>query len=245
MYKKEVSKMDPLEKGMTDVYIILSVFILIMYFGDKFNIFAFFGITEGLTTNYDWLAFLGAIVSMFINALFVLFITIFDRRENTESIRQSQRPYLNIEFKLMDNRLVHETKYETYMISNSFANDNTIPTVKITNAGETVAIIDVLDSYVIIEYEMIDKIENEIPQIINKNKKISFKDVVKRLSIPSNNTINVCFDDEEFNISMMINKVEVTKCYIRYKDLFECSYEDYSSFESTKLNVIIDNKRIN
>ena len=120
-----------------------------------------------------------------------------------------------------------------------------IPCLKITNVGQTAAIIDVDSSFVNVRYEVLKNLSNGRERISNKNKKIILNSVIKRISIPSEKTVYILFDDEDFNIPLLIGKININECYIRYKDLFGYEYEDKSCYKNGRIEIEADNKTIN
>ena len=248
--KKEYNSMSPLEKGMTYLYVMVSLFVYALYIGDKCNIFSAFGITTGLSTNYDWLNFLGTVVTLVINALFVLIITIQDRRENTESIRLSQRPNLCTRLYLPNNFRMTDTSVEGYIFqTDEEKNTSEFYIIKISNSGQTVAIIDTDKSYFKahkIEDEMvpIDNAKSEL-QALSKEYTVYFKKYEDRLHINSNKEANiVLIDNGLYRSDSDEGNACIDEVYIEYEDLFGKRYVDHVFIKDGKTIVSKDNELV-
>ena len=209
---------------------------------DRYNLFSFLKINENISVDYDWLSFIGAYFGTFISTCFLIYVTRMDRIDSNENVRESQRPYLNTNFYIKKNKDFSSIEDEIYMISNSYDDEIEIPALKITNAGESVSIIDVEKSYVQIKYSLVEKIESGEQTTNEQTKKLNFDCVIKRLAIPSNKTVFICFDDEDFNIPFLIDNIEIVESYIVYKDLFGKKYVDHIKSDNGKIQVLEDNK---
>ena len=245
--KKDYNSMSPLEKGMTYLYIVVSLFVYALYIGDKCNIFSTYGITTGLSRNYDWLNFLGTVVTLVINALFVLIITIQDRRENTESIRLSQRPNLCTRLYLPNNFRMTDTTVEGYIFqADEKKNTSEFYIIKISNSGQTVAIIDTTKSYFKahkIEDERVP-IDNTKSELLSLAKKytIYFNKYEDRLHINSNKEANiVLIDNGLYRSDSAEGKASIDEVYIEYEDLFGKRYVDQIKIQNGKSMVEKDN----
>lgn len=237
-YKKLTDKQKLIYKFIIGVFVIP----VIIYLFDRYNWFSTFKFTENLTKNYDWLSFIGIYAGTIISAMFLLFITKLDREDNTESIRSSQRPYLVIDcLTLSKTEIEKYDAQDIYKYEDDLKEEILVPVLKVTNAGETVAIINVDEAWVNINYSTINNIENGINKTNNKNKKISIKKFIKRMAIPSGKTVYICFNDDEFDIEMLMEYIIITECNIEYKDLFNYKYVDKSIYGGKKINVEIDN----
>ena len=195
--------------------------------------------------NFDWLSFAGAYMGIIINSIFLLYVTKIDRVDNNENVRESQRPYLNIDFHTLNIGELKKLDSNTiYSYGNNFNDSIYIPVLKITNAGETVARINIDKMYVIINYKVIEEIENGKAKLKEYNKKIFVSEIVKRISIPSNKTIYIGFDNEEFNIDILMEDIKIKECYIEYKDLFGSEYRDKSLYNNGRIEILYDNSLI-
>ena len=242
-YLKERENLDIDDRTLFESLAMVIAFVGAIYLIDQYNLFSVFKLSQNLTKDYDWLSFIGATISVVISTIALIVVTRKERKENNKIVRESQRPYLTSIFKIFDNDEITKISDETYRMSNEFDDGVSIPCLKITNAGETVAIIDTQESYVKIKYEIIKKIKNGKSKLLQKEKIISINCVTNRLAIAANHTIYVCFDDEEFNIPLLIEKIKIRECYIMYRDLFGYIYEDKSILNNNLINVEIDNRK--
>lgn len=239
---EEYKKSSESDKTLKELVLILIIFPIAIYFMDRYNLFSFLKINENISVDYDWLSFIGAYFGTFISTCFLIYVTRMDRIDSNENVRESQRPYLNTNFYIKKNKDFLSIEDEIYMISNSYDDEIEIPTLKITNAGESVSIIDVEKSYVQIKYSLVEKIESGEQTTNEQTKKLNFDCVIKRLAIPSNKTVFICFDDEDFNIPFLIDNIEIVESYIVYKDLFGKNYVDHIKSDNGKIQVLEDNK---
>lgn len=239
---EEYKKSSESDKMLKELVLILIIFPVAIYFMDRYNLFSFLKINENISVDYDWLSFIGTYFGTFISTCFLIYMTRMDRIDSNENVRESQRPYLNTNFYIKKNKDFSSIEDEIYMISNSYDDEIEIPTLKITNAGESVSIIDVEKSYVQIKYSLVEKIESGEQTTNEQTKKLNFDCVIKRLAIPSNKTAFICFDDEDFNIPFLIDNIEIVESYIVYKDLFGKNYVDHIKSDNGKIQVLEDNK---
>lgn len=239
---EEYKKSSESDKMLKELVLILIIFPVAIYFMDRYNLFSFLKINENISVDYDWLSFIGTYFGTFISTCFLIYVTRMDRIDSNENVRESQRPYLNTNFYIKKNKDFSSIEDEIYMISNSYDDEIEIPTLKIANAGESVSIIDVEKSYVQIKYSLVEKIESGEQTTKEQTKKLNFDCVIKRLAIPSNKTVFICFDDEDFNIPFLIDNIEIVESYIVYKDLFCKNYVDHIKSDNGKIQVLEDNK---
>ncbi len=239
---EEYKKSSESDKMLKELVLILIIFPVAIYFMDRYNLFSFLKINENISVDYDWLSFIGTYFGTFISTCFLIYVTRMDRIDSNENVRESQRPYLNTNFYIKKNKDFSSIEDEIYMISNSYDDEIEIPTLKIANAGESVSIIDVEKSYVQIKYSLVEKIESGEQTTKEQTKKLNFDCVIKRLAIPSNKTVFICFDDEDFNIPFLIDNIEIVESYIVYKDLFGKNYVDHIKSDNGKIQVLEDNK---
>lgn len=242
-YLKERENLDVDDRTLFESLAIVMAFVGGIYLMDQYNLFSIFKLTQNLTKDYDWLSFIGATISVVISTIALIVVTRKERKENNKIVSESQRPYLTTVFKIFNNDEINKISEEVYRVSKIFDDDADVPCLKITNVGETASIIDVQESYVKIKYEIIEKIKNGKSEALKKEKSISINCATNRLAIASNQTIYICFDDEEFNIPLLIEKIEIKECYIMYKDLFGVEYEDKSILNNNIINIEIDNKK--
>ena len=55
-----------------------------------------FAYINNLTEKYDWISFIVTYGGTIVSAIFLLFITKMDRKDNNKILRRSQRPYLEV-----------------------------------------------------------------------------------------------------------------------------------------------------
>lgn len=243
-YYKERKTLETDDQLILDAIMGLFFLTIIIYWLDSFNLLDKLGISKNLTKDYDWLSFIGTIASALLSALLLIVTTRKERTDSNRILAKSQRPYLNIDFITKKKDEISNITDETYSINNEMEDDVKIPGLKITNVGQTAAIIDVDDSFVNVRYEVLPISSNNKEKTIN-NKKIILNSVIKRISIPSEKTVYILFDDEEFNIPVLIERININECYIKYKDLFGYEYEDKSYYKISKIEIEVDNKAIN
>lgn len=244
-YFKERNALETDDQLIVDAVMWVILLVAITYFVDSFNWLDKLGISKNLTKDYDWLSFVGTIASALLSALLLIVITRKERTASNRILAKSQRPYLNIDFITQKTNAISNISNETYSNNNEMEEGVEIPCLKITNVGQTAAIIDVDSSFVNVRYEVLKNLSKGKERISNKNKKIILNSVIKRISIPSEKTVYILFDDEEFNIPLLIGKININECYIKYKDLFGYEYEDKSFCKNGKIEIEVDNKTIN
>lgn len=109
----------------------------------------FFPYIDNLTEKYDWLSFIGTYAGTIVSAIFLLFITKMDRRDNNEILRTSQRPYLDVNWTILDKDFLEQNLNNLnrqLFIYNNFGLDGINSakeylTLEIKNTGASVAII--------------------------------------------------------------------------------------------------------
>lgn len=238
--KEEYKKLSEVDRTLMSFTSIAFIIPLIVFLIDDNDLLYKFNIAQNLTNQYDWLSFIATYSSAIIGAVFLLYVTRVQRDDNIENIRDSQRPYLNIDFLAMEQcKIKEKMKDNLYPYDNNSLRGINIPILKITNAGESVARIDVNKSHVKIKYEII-KDENE--EVKETHKKILLNEIVKRLSIPAKETVYICFDNKVLAFESLVTEIEINECYIEYKDLFGCEYKDFSILENNIIDVKIDNE---
>ena len=231
----------------TIIEAVLGIIILAygVYLADRYNWFGLLKLTQNITKEYDWLSFIGTIASALLSALLLIVVTRKERRESNQIVARAQRPYLNIEMINLKEKDISNIKDDKYTNGIEIEDSVEVPCLKITNVGQTTAIIDVNSSKVNIKYTILKKLSKGKVNIIKKKKEIMVSEIIKRLAISADKTIYILFDDEEFNIPLLIEKINITECYIKYKDLFGYEYEDKSFYKKGKIEVEIDNKVMN
>ena len=200
---------------------------------DSYNLFSRFNINNNITKDYDWLSFIGTYVGTIISAMFLIIVTKLDRDANTDSMRESQRPNLCTRVYLPNNFRMTDTSIEGYIYkTNDLKNTSDNYIIRITNSGQTVAVIDTENSY-FVATKIEKKEDNE--QIVEINK-ISFNKYEDRLHINSNEEANIVILNEDIK--------EIQMVYIEYIDLFNKRYKDQIEVKEGKSKVINNNELI-
>lgn len=254
--KKEFNE----EKEQSKVLWMIFFIPLIIFFIDAINVgHFFFPYIDNLTEKYDWLSFIGTYAGTIVSALFLLFITKMDRRENNEILRTSQRPYLEVSWTILDSEFLNKNMDKlnrNLFVYNNFGldgidNANDYLVLEIKNTGASVSILDVNKSNFTLEY---DRYEGTIKgedvfkrQVIN----VKLNNIIKRKSIASEESMFILFNSCEFynhkerNVS---NTTYISNTEIYYKDLFNYNYEDICKYNKGVIipekdnSLIIENK---
>lgn len=253
MVKKELveyKKAGRLEKEMRKITFWIVSIPLIIYLMDKFNLFSFLGFTKNINMNFDWLAFVGAYLGTIINVIFLLYVTKIDREDNNENVRASQRPCLSTRMFLPNNFRMTDTSLEGYICQDN-ENKNTTGNyvIRISNSGQTVAIIDMEKSYIVAKKteNVMKKINENMSEmdLVFKEEKVFLKKYEDRLHINSNSKAEIVItDDGMYRNIHEKDKVEILEVYIEYIDLFGKRYKDYIKIEDGKTRVVVDNELI-
>jgi hypothetical protein len=238
---KEIKEYKSLNREEKDRYLFAIWIVLIpaiLYFMDRYNIFEKLKLTENITTNYDWLSFLGTYLGTIISMIFLIIVTKDDRKENTRIIQKSQRPTLctNI-FQPYSSRMTDKS-VEGYMyIEEKKINTSEYFVVEISNCGQTVAILDMEKSYIM--FNCIDVSENATIDKKQKDnyKKVFLKKYLDRVYIDSGKTAKIILIDK----SIKERTKKIDKVYIEYTDLFKMKYNDYIEIKDGQVKVLEDN----
>ncbi len=86
------------DRTIFEYFIGLLLFIGATYLLDRYNLFQKLGLTVDLNKDYDWLSFIGNCIAAITGALVLIVVTRKDRKENTITLCNSQRPYINVDF---------------------------------------------------------------------------------------------------------------------------------------------------
>ena len=208
---------------------------------------------SNLTEKYDWLSFIGTYAGTIVSAIFLLFITKMDRKDNNEILRRSQRPYLEVNWTVLDKNFLDNNLDDlnrTLFIYNNFVldgveNANEYLTLEIKNTGASVAIIDVNQSNFTIEYDRFEGIRNGEKILKKERSNVMLNKLVKRKSIATGESIFILFNSfHYYNIKCkeVSNNTYITNTDIYYKDLFNCNYEDKCKYENGKIIPEKDNE---
>lgn len=238
------------DRAIFEFLIVMFIAPLVIYQMDRYNLFSMFKLNSNISTNYDWLSFIGTYISSLISTMLLIYVTRKDRIDNNENVREAQRPCLCTKLYLPISIEKLETSLEGY-IQQTNINSNTLGYYRIiiTNFGQTVAIIDTEKSYIIAK-----KFKDEVIQVDKnmsrmetnlKEEKVYFNKYEDRLQINSNGSVEIIIEDDGMyrNIENE-EKPAIKEVYIEYSDLFGKRYRDYIKIEYMKTKVIIDNEMI-
>ena len=245
---KEYKESSESEQALKELVFIVIIFPILMYIFDRYDVFSLLKITDGISINYDWLSFMGTYIGTIISALFLIYITRMDRKDNNENVREAQRPNLCTKVYSPNNRWKKNSSTEDSIIQNE---NNTLEClnrffIKISNSGQTVAILDMNKSYFrahIIVEENVKKDNSFQMEYRLKEVVTFFNEYEDRLHINSNREVNLIVKDTGMYINcpdVGIPKIE--EVYIEYKDLFGKRYIDHIRIEADKIIVLEDNK---
>lgn len=240
--KKEIAyykKLKPREKDFNSILYLVIFFPLLLWILDYFNLFSiFFPDFNRINTDLDWLSFIGSYSGALISSFLLIFITEKDRKANTNELRESQRPYLDIRYQII--------KSDDFMLKlrNSLILDHGVShgrakkeylTLCIKNNGASVAIIDPNSSVVKLQYLHNGK-EKQIEAKLNL--------AAERLTIKSGEEIFIRFcNDLLYKNSFLLKDSKIIYSIVYYKDLFNKRYVDESILEDN-LKIIKDNELI-
>lgn len=141
---------------------IILFFPIVLIILDASNIFSkLFPWYFKLTRKYDLLSFIGSYISMIASSILLIFINEKERNENTNVLRQSQRPYLDISYMIIEERFFEINKNNETITDFLFGTSaekskkkENYLTLCIKNAGASVAIVDPNRLEVTLMYEI-------------------------------------------------------------------------------------------
>ena len=201
---------------------------------------------NNLTEKYDWLSFIGTYAGTIVSAIFLLFITKMDRKDNNEILRRSQRPYLEVNWTVLNKDFLDKNinnLNRNLFIYNNFVldeveNANEYLTLEIKNTGASVAIIDVNQSNFTIEYDRHEGIKNGEEILKREKSNVILNKLIKRKSIAAGESMFILFNSVDYYNSRskkVSNSTYMTNTEIYYKDLFDCNYEDKCKYFDGKI----------
>ena len=178
--KKELDE----EKEKMQILWLIFIVPIVFFVLDLANLGYFcFPYIDNLTNKYDWLSFIGTYSGAIVSAIFLLIINQKDRRDNNKILRESQRPYLDVNWTKLKADFVKENMnnlnrqlfmYNNWGGADAYDNAEEFLTLEIKNTGASTAIIDVNKSKFELEYNRYvgtvngkDKTENQVKEIIN------------------------------------------------------------------------------
>lgn len=208
--------------------------------------YVLFPYISNLTEKYDWLSFIGTYAGTIVSAIFLLFITKMDRKDNNEILRRSQRPYLEVNWTVLNkdflDRNINDLNRNLFIYNNfildGVENVNEYLTLEIKNTGASVAIIDVNQSNFTIEYDRYEGIKNGEEILKREKSNVILNKLIKRKSIAAGESMFILFNSVDYYNSRskkVSNSTYITNTEIYYKDLFDCNYEDKCKYFDGKI----------
>ena len=245
MKKEILSYINSNEHERDKMKALLLIFItpIIIFILDYNNFFSkIFSKSYNLSEKYDWLSFSGSYIGAVVGALFLLFITEKDRDENTNVIREAQRPYLDVRYMIIDNEFFKKSEDKIIILNHGKESDvqkakKKYLTLCIKNNGASVAIIDINRTTITLQYLVRDDLNNYTFQL---------NSVLNRMSIKSGEEIYIKFCNNYLYTTKgnLKENSKIIKSKIYYKDLFNKHYLDECELNTT-LEVINDNIELN
>ena len=210
---------------------------------------------KNLTDKYDWLSFIGTYAGTIVSAFFLLIITRMDRRANNEILRQSQRPYLDVNWTILDKEFIKQNENNlnrNLFIYNNYGWDGypdaeEYLTLEIRNTGASTAIIDVNKSNFTLIYNEYKETANGEEIFEKEIKTVYLNSLVKRKSIAAGESMFiVCNPIDIYDIiTQSVSKDSFIKnTQIYYKDLFNYNYEDIAEYINREIIPDKDNELI-
>lgn len=241
---KEIKSYKKLNKDQKEKFQVLAIIFfspIILLCLDYLNVFSkLFPQYLNLSREYDWLSFIGTYSGAIISAILLIFITEKDREENTNVIRESQRPYLEVSYMKIDERYFKDNKNNITVFEHGKSEEKKnlkkeYLSLCIKNTGSTVAIIDTNKTKVKLSYKDNKRIADE---------EIFLNFSIERLSIRSGEEIYIKFiKDELYNRGKLIADSKIVGSTVYYKDLFNKKYYDECELNGI-LKVLHDNEEI-
>lgn len=238
MIVKQIKNYLNMDKNLRDKYTMIWLICfcpLILIILDSFNIFhVVFPKYWNMTREYDMLSFLGTYAATIVSSLLLILITEKDREENTEVLRESQRPYLDVCYmkvssKFFKNENPSITVFEHGTLEDRSVKQSEYLVLKLKNSGQTVAIIDINKTKVKIMYSNNGK---ELTSDFKLNTSIN------RLSVRSGEEVYVKICKKElYSRTKLKNDSKIIHSEIYYKDLFNKNYIDECEMKNNLLPI--------
>lgn len=195
---------------------------------------------SSISKTFDLFSFLGTYISTIISALLLIVINNEERIKNTENLRNSQRPYLDVSYLIVKaiekNRIIKDDNsialsYGTAASKKKLRSEYMALFIK--NNGASVAIIDVNKTKI--------KLQDKDKNVEDLNLNAS----IKRLSIKSGESIYIFIEvDKIYEKRKIASNSQILKSDVYYKDLFEVNYIDSCQLKGNKIDVLSDNQKI-
>lgn len=237
---KDYKKMNQHEKNKTIALSILCLTPFVLIFVDVNNVISnlFPNFYSKLSTNFDVFSFFTTYMSMFANVILLIIINDKERKENTQNLQNSQRPYLDVSYMIINsiqkNKIIKDEKNVALSYYNTKSKKKIrreYLTLIIKNNGASVAIIDVIKTKL--------KIQDKNIKVRN----LDLNAAVKRLSIKSGESIYLFLEIEDLYDKNNLNAhSKILKSDVYYKDLFNVDYVDICELVNNKIEVLADNK---
>lgn len=215
-----------------------------MWILDYFNLFYYlFPYYDNVSRYFDWLSFIGTYSATIVSSILLIFITEKDRNENTEILRESQRPYLDVCYLNCSSNFFAKVKDNDSIIVLSHGSNKDKEDLKkeyltlcIKNNGESVAIIDINKTLIRLYYKKQKEFFEE---------DIKLNSVVTRLSIKSGDELYIRFPKNDlYSNGLLCKDSKISYSCIFYKDLFDKEYVDECELKD-HLITLRDNERYN
>lgn len=210
---------------------------------------------NNLTEIYDWFSFVGTYAGTIVSAIFLLFITKMDRRDNNEILRNSQRPYIDVNWTALSSEFINKNKtninrqlfFYDFMGGDQYESDEEYFTIEIHNTGASTAILDVEKCIFQLKYKEYTGTFDGEKKYEDKCYDIKLSSLVKRKSISAGESVFIVvnsillYNSKSWKID---SDICISNSKLIYKDLFNCVYIDECTFEDGKINSIQDNDMI-
>ena len=253
LFKKEQKEYNE-NKELKTILVLILFLPIIFFLLDALNIGTkLFPFIKNLNCNLDWLSFVGSYAGTIISAFFLIMVTKWDRKNSNNIIKASQRPYLDVNYTIVDTNFIKEYRtninrkiyfYDLFG-QDIFSGEKEFIALEIHNTGESTAIINVNKSMFTIKYKRLLGIHDGEEKVEDASTTIKLNSIVKRKAIASGDSMYIII-----NSALMYNQnawklwqdVNITNTTIYFKDLFNCEYKDICYLEKGKVVPEYDNK---
>lgn len=255
LFKKKQKKYDE-DKEFDQILVLIFFVPLIFFLLDALNIGTkLLPFIKNLNCNLDWLSFIGTYAGTIISALFLVMVTKRDRKDNNNIIRASQRPYLDVNYTIVDTNFIKEYRtninrkiffYDLFG-QDIFSGEKEFIALEIHNTGESTAIIDVNKSKFTIKYKRFLGIHDGEEKVEDASTTIELNTIVKRKAIASGDSMYIIINSAlmyDPNNWKLWEDVNITNTTIYFKDLFNCEYKDICNLEKGRVVPEYDNELI-
>lgn len=234
------SKKEDVEKFLVLMLVFLAP--IFLWLLDSKNLFSkFYPNFLNITRDYDWLSFIGTYSGAIVSAILLIYITEKDRNENTNVLREAQRPYLDVNCTKMKSDFFDNESEQIIVFDHGNDHDKELKkdeylTLCIRNNGASVAIIEINKTVVELQYQNNKNILEKQRVLLNAS--------INRLSIKCGEEIYIKFHKKElYKNGKLLNNSQIISSKVFYKDLFNKEYLDECKLGKS-LIVIHDNEKI-